>query len=129
LKVYLSVPMIANRALGRAQSMAKAIEDSGHAVTSPWVLGPIEHANPSVVNVFLRDMQGAERCDILLADVSIPSTGVGMEIMAAYKMGRRVILAMKKGSVTSRMLQHMDRKEVVEFETEDELYSKLRSIL
>jgi len=121
--------MIANRTLGRAQLMAKAIEDSGHKVTSPWVLGPIEHADSSVVNVFQRDKQGAEQCDILLADVSEPSIGVGMEIMAAYKMGRRVILVMEKGRVTSRMLQHMDKKEVVEFETEDELYSKLRSIL
>ena len=129
MKVYLSVPMIANRTLGRAQLMAKAIEDSGHKVTSPWVLGPIEHADPSVVNVFQRDKQGAEQCDIILADVSEPSIGVGMEIMAAYKMGRRVILVMEKGKVTSRMLQHMDKKEVVEFETEDELYSKLRSIL
>jgi len=121
--------MIANRALGRAQLMAKAIEDAGHRVTSPWVLGPIEHANPSVVNVFQRDKQGAEECDILVADVSEPSIGVGMEIMAAYKMGRRVIVVMKKGKVTSRMIQHMDKKEVVEFETEDELYSGLRGIL
>jgi hypothetical protein len=121
--------MIANRALERAQLMAKAIQDAGHLVTSPWVLGPIEHASPSKVNVFQRDKDGAERCDILVADVSEPSTGVGMEIMAAYKAKRRVVLVMKKGKVTSRMLQHMDRKEVVEFEDEAELYSLLRRIL
>ena len=128
MKVYLSVPMIANRALDRAKLMAKAIEDSGNQLTSPWVLGQIEKSS-SQVNVFERDRIGSETCDLLVADVTEPSIGVGMEIMAAYKMGRRVILVMEKGKVTSRMLQHMDKKEVVEFETEDELYSKLRSIL
>ena len=129
MKVYLSVPMIANRALERANAMAKAIEDSGHRVTSPWVLGPIERSGPDVADVFQRDKKGAEVCDILVADVSVPSIGVGMEIMAAYNRGRRIVLVMKKGSVTSRMLQHMDRKEVVEFVEDQDLYAALRGIL
>lgn len=129
MKVYLSVPMITNRALDRAHLMAKAIRDSGHEVSSPWVLGPIEHSDPTVVNVFRRDRKGAEDCDILVADVTEPSTGVGMEIMAAYKSGRRVILVAKKGGVTSRMLQHMDNKETLEYETDDEVYSGLRRLL
>ena len=129
MKVYLSVPMIANRALARAHIIAKAIEDSGHEITSPWVLGPIEKTDPSAVNVFQRDKRGAEECDALVADVSEPSIGVGMEIMAAYKAGKRVILIAKKGNVTSRMLQHMDRKETVEYQQDSDLYSSLRRIL
>ncbi len=129
MKVYLSVPMIANRALDRAQLMAKAIRDSGHEVSSPWVLGPLEHVSPTVVDVFQRDMKGAEGSDALVADVSEPSIGVGMEIMAAYKAGRRVILVSKKGRIVSRMLQHMDRKETLEYEKEDEIYPLLRAVL
>lgn len=109
--------------------MAKAIEDSGHEVTSPWVLEAVSSSDPSAVNVFRRDKDGAEGCDILVADVTEPSIGVGMEIMAAYKSGRRVVLVMKKGNVTSKMLQHMDRKETVEFEKDDEVYAGLRRIL
>ena len=109
--------------------MARAIEDAGHQVSSPWVLGPIEHSRAAVTNVFQRDMKGAEDCDTLVADVSEPSIGVGMEIMAAYKKGRRLILVAQKGKVTSRMLQHMDRKESIEFEEEDDLYSLLRHAL
>ena len=129
MKVYLSVPMIANRALGRAQMMAKAIQDAGHQVTSPWVLGSIEHSSPSAVNVFQRDKNGAEQCDLIVADVTEPSTGVGMEIMAAYKAGRKIVLVTKKGSVTSRMLQHMDGKETLEYEHESEVYQGLRELL
>jgi len=129
LKVYLSVPMIANRAIERAKLMAKAIQDSGHEVTSPWVLGPIEKSSHSDVNVFERDTEGAEKCDILVADVSEPSIGVGMEIMASYKAGKRIVLVVKKGKVTSRMLSHMDRKETVEFDQDSEVYSGLMRIL
>lgn len=129
MKVYLSVPMIANRALPRAQLMARAIREAGYEVSSPWVLGPIENADPSVVNVFRRDMEGAEGCDILVADVTEPSVGVGMEIMAAYKAGRRVILVAKKGKVTSRMLSHMDGKETVEYDRDEDAYEGLRRLL
>lgn len=129
MKVYLSVPMIANRALQRANLMAKAIRDSGHEVTSPWVLGPIENSDQKMVNVFLRDMEGAEKCDAIVADVTVPSTGVGMEIMAAYKAGKKIILLEKKGSVTSRMLSHMDRKEIVEFEDEGDVYGGILRLL
>jgi len=128
LKVYLSVPMIANRALDRARLMAKAIEDSGNEITSPWVLGQIEKS-ASQVNVFERDRLGSERCDVLVADVTDPSIGVGMEIMAAYKAGRRVVIVAKKGNVTSRMLQQMDGKETLEYENESEVYDRLLRFL
>lgn len=125
----MSVPMIAHRALPRAELMAKAIRDSGHEVTSPWVLGALDSSNPSALNVFERDRSGVERSDAIVADVTEPSIGVGMEIMAAYKAGRRIIIVAKKGRVTSRMLQHMDNKETVEYEDESEIYGGLRRLL
>ena len=129
MKVYLSVPMIANRALPRAELMAKAIRDSGHEVSSPWVLGLIERSNPSSVDVFARDKKGAEECDALVADVTEPSIGVGMEIMAAHEAGRRIILVMKKGKVISRMLSHMDGKETLEYGEDEDVYAGLMRLL
>jgi len=128
LKVYLAVPMITNRALSRAKLMARAIADSGNELTSPWVLGQIEGA-ASPVNVFHRDRIGSETCDLLVADVTEPSIGVGMEIMAAYKSGRRIVLVTKRGNMTSRMLQHMDGKDALEYEDESEVYDGLRRLL
>ena len=128
MKVYLSVPMIANRSLSRASLLAKAIEDSGNEITSPWVLGPLERP-ASAVNVFERDRVGSETCDVLVADVTEPSIGVGMEIMAAHKAGRRIVIVMKKGRITSRMLQQMDGKEILEYENESELYPGLKRLL
>ena len=129
LKVYLSAPMIANRALDRAMLIAKAITDSGHTITSPWVLGPIESRDRRVVDVFQRDKEATEESDAIVADVTEPSIGVGMELMAAYIAKKRIVIVAKKGRVTSRMLSHMDRKETVEYDSEDELYELLRRVL
>jgi hypothetical protein len=129
LKVYLSVPMIANRSLPRATAMARAIVDAGHTVSSPWVLGPIEKRGVAAVNIFRRDKEAAEASDAIVADVTDPSIGVGMEIMAAYVSGKRVILLAKKGKVTSGMLADMDHKETVEYESEEDVYDLLLQAL
>ena len=129
MRIYLSVPMIVNRDSSTAAVMAKAIRDSGNVVSSPWVLGPIEAHDLKVLNIFERDMRGAEESDAILADVSSPSTGVGMELMAAFKAGKKIIVAAKAGSTVSRMLLQMDGKQSIEFEDQADLYAKLLPIL
>jgi nucleoside 2-deoxyribosyltransferase len=125
LKVYLAVPLVSGRSIDRAQLMAKAIRDSGNVVASPWNLDPLEVSSPGVVNVFDRDRTGSENADVMVADVTSPSTGVGMEVMAAYKAGRRIILVSKRGKRISRMLEDMDRKERLEYTEESEIYEGL----
>ena len=120
--------MIANRALDRANLMAKAIRDSGQEMTSPWVLGPLERKSTNL-NIFERDKEGVERSDAIVADVTDPSIGVGMEIMAAYKAGKKIVLVAKKGKVTSGMLLHMQPKETVEYDDESEIYDRLCGVL
>jgi hypothetical protein len=109
--------------------MAKAIRDAGHEVTSPWVLGPLEGLRPGNLNIFGRDKEGVERSDAIVADVTDPSIGVGMEIMAAHMTGKKVIVVGKKGKVTSGMLRHMEPKETIEYEEESEIYDKLCDVL
>ena len=129
MKVYLAVPIIANRSLERARLIAETIAKCGLEVSSPWVLGPGEPREGSPINVFQRDKQGAEKCDILVADVTLPSIGVGMEIMAAYQSRRRIIVVQKRGAITSNMLNQMDRKQVVEFDDDASLVAGLESAL
>ena len=129
MKVYLSVPMIANRALPRARAMAKAIADSGNELTSPWVLGELGAVATSDLNIFRRDLAGAEECDLLVADVTEPSVGVGMEIMAAYKAGRRVLVLAKEGNPVSRMLLHMEGKDFLTYRDDGEVYQKVLTSL
>lgn len=129
MKVYLAVPLVSNRSIERARLIAKAIRDSGNTVASPWNLDPMEVAVPSTVNVFDRDRTGAENADVMVADVTSPSTGVGMEVMAAYKAGRRIILVSQRGRRISTMLEDMDRKERLEYNEESEIYEGLIRML
>jgi nucleoside 2-deoxyribosyltransferase len=129
MRVYLAVPLVSNRAIGRARTMAEAIRDAGHELTSPWNIEPTEVASPSALNVFKRDRDGSRAADVLVADATDPSTGVGMEVMAAYDAGRRVILVRRRGKRISAMLEHMDRKELLEYEDESEIYEGLRKLL
>jgi len=109
--------------------MAKAIRDSGNVVASPWNLDPMEVSAPSVVNVFERDRTGSENAEVMVADVTDPSTGVGMEVMAAYKAGRRIILVSQRGRRVSKMLEDMDGKERLEYNEESEIYEGLLRML
>jgi nucleoside 2-deoxyribosyltransferase len=129
LKVYLAVPLVSSRSIERARLMARAIRDSGNVVASPWNLDPMEVAAPSAVNVFDRDRTGSENADVMVADVTSPSTGVGMEVMAAYKAGRRIILVSQRGRRISTMLEDMDRKERLEYNEESEIYEGLLRML
>jgi len=129
MMVYLSVPIIANRSIGRAQLLAKAIVDAGHDLTSPWVLRDAETRPASSINIFARDKAAVESSDAILADVSMPSVGVGMEVMIAYSLGKRVILVSQEGSVVTRMLTDMDGAEWVMFADDDSLRAGLRKAL
>jgi len=129
LRVYLSVPIIANRDLARAKAMAKAITDAGLELSSPWVLEATRGERASTLDVFRRDKEGVESSDAIVADVSAPSTGVGMEVMAAHYRGKRIVVVALRGSLVSRMLTHLEPKEVVEFEGNEDLYLNLRRVL
>ena len=121
MKVYLSVPIIANRSVDTARAMAEAIRAAGHELISPWVLSDMETRPAGSVNIFARDRAAVEACDIIVADVSRPSTGVGMEVMIAYAARKRIVLVAQKGNTITRMLTDMDTGEWVYFTDENSL--------
>lgn len=129
MKVFLAVPLAYNRSLDRTRLMAKAIRDSGHEVVSTWNLDPSEVLVRSTANVFERDKSISKLADVLVADLTDPSTGVGMEIMAAHEAGKKVILVSKKGKPIPPILQDMDNKEELEYENESDIYEGLRRFL
>lgn len=126
LKVYVSVPIIRNRNLLVAKAIASVVTELGHEVVSKWVL---EDLTFNDVNIFERDTEGVRSSDILIADVSSPSTGVGMEIMLAYMLGKPIFVVAKRGSRISRMLLHMKGKKLIEFSKVNELREMLKNEL
>lgn len=105
MKVYLAVPIVVHRELEKAETMAKVIRSLGHELVSSWVVGDDPGFSLTARGVFERDLKGVRSCDVLVAEVSEGSHGVGMEVMAAYLYGKRLILMREEGAKVSHMLQ------------------------
>jgi nucleoside 2-deoxyribosyltransferase len=128
-KVYLAVPIIAKRDLNKAQLLSKTIEDLGHEVVSEWVTLADPGYTLTPREVFERDTKGIKESDILVAEISEPSHGVGMEIMLAYVQRKKIVCTFRKGSAVSRMIQGLPEALLIEYASEDEAIEKLRKLL
>jgi len=126
---YLAVPIIGGRNLESAHRIAEIIEGLGHKVVSNWVFAQDPGWGLTPEAVYRRDTQCVRGCDSLVAEVSTPSHGVGMEIMLAHMLGKRVICVCQKGTKLSRLLRGMPNIEIIEYGSFKEVEERLRVIL
>ncbi|KUO40241.1 MAG: hypothetical protein AVW06_02650 [Hadesarchaea archaeon DG-33-1] len=124
-KVYLSVPIVANRDTRTAREIAGTIKSAGHELISPWVISEDPNDGLNEVSVFERDAGGVRGCDMIIAEVSTPSHGVGMEIMLAHTLGKKVICVYRQGVRLSWMVKGLPGAVLIEFKDEGDLRKKL----
>lgn len=68
--------------------------------------------------------------DAFVAEVSVPSHGVGMELMNAYKLGKPIVLLSKKGSTVGRFVRGIPSVVYhTQYENADEAAKFLKNIL
>lgn len=129
LRVYLSVPLVKNRDLRLARRIARVLAGSGCKIVSGWVLRESLpwHLSPSYI--YGRDTKGVRRCDLLVAEVSRPSHGVGMELMLAHVMGKRILCLQRRGVRLSYMVRGLPRAELLTYESHQELERSLAARL
>ena len=74
-----------------------------------------------------RDMQWVVESDLLVAEVTVPSLGVGYEIGRAIEMGKPVLCLFQKGSThrLSAMIAGSDKVEVTEYAKLEEVKKAL----
>ncbi len=89
VQVYLSAPIIHNdlRKDDFCTVAMKAAEDKGITVFAPQFLDPAE---PHII--YKRDVDNVLKSDFLIAEISNPSLGVGMEIMLSIEHLKPVLL-------------------------------------
>jgi nucleoside 2-deoxyribosyltransferase len=63
-----------------------------------------EEKNVDPLSVYQRDVKWVEDCDVLIAEVSTPSHGVGYEIALALFLGKPVLCCWREGAIVSKML-------------------------
>jgi nucleoside 2-deoxyribosyltransferase len=107
-KLFLSGSMRGGRRLlDTYKFILEVLLSSGAEVLSQHVARDTifeEEQGMSEAEIFMRDMGGVERCDCLVAEVSVPSIGVGYEICHAVGLGIPVLCVYEEGGKASAMV-------------------------
>src|SRR5512135_3322947 len=89
------------------QALAAAMLGDGHEVPTAHLAESSVIALEAVVSpqdVYQRDMTWIRHADALVAEVSVPSHGVGYEIGFALSAGKRVLCLLQQGRKVSKMI-------------------------
>ncbi len=108
MRVYLAAAMTnPQRDTRVVEEVLKALHEAGHEVLTPHVVGEVEDASDAHVSdaqLAQRDLAWLQQADCLVAEVSTPSHGVGIEVMAAVSAGKPVLAIAREGAPVSRLL-------------------------
>ena len=109
MNIYLSGSISAGR--GKVNTYMKIVEvfeSMGHRLTSPQVADPQvgskgegEPADSSYI--FQRDIRQIDESEVMIAEVSIPSLGVGYEICYAIQRGIPILCLYDTENATCRL--------------------------
>jgi nucleoside 2-deoxyribosyltransferase len=104
MRIYLAVPLAYNRDHLLAGAVADAIEGLGHQITSKWVLDRDPSWGLPAEQIAKRDFDALEASDAIVAEISTPSHGVGMELEFAVIKGKKVICLRRPDSRVSGLI-------------------------
>lgn len=89
------------------QAIARALLADGHKVpTAHLAESNVMDVETSVSpqDVYARDVEWIRSCDALIAEVSVPSHGVGYEVGFALSLGKPVLCLYQEGRRVSKMI-------------------------
>jgi len=108
MNVYFACSITGGREF---ESVYRAIVDAlsadGHAIPTSHLAGPQVLEKEGALlprDVYTRDVNWIENCDALIAEVSVPSHGVGYEIAYALQAGKPVLCLYQEGRKLSKMI-------------------------
>ena len=89
------------------QAITAALLADGHTVPTAHLAGADVKDLEAVVNprdVYTRDVNWIRQCDMLVAEVSTPSHGVGYEVAFALGLGKHVLCLYREAVPVSKMI-------------------------
>ncbi|MDK1029352.1 MAG: nucleoside 2-deoxyribosyltransferase [Anaerolineae bacterium] len=108
MNIYFACSITGGRAYESIyQEITAALLEDGHEVPTAHLAESNVLALEKVVDarvVFERDVAWISTCDAVLAEVSVPSHGVGYEIGIALEQGKTVLCLAKDGIPVSKMI-------------------------
>ena len=114
------------------RTLLDCLEADGHDVPTRHVADPrgreVEGELPDA-DVALRDLAWVAGCDALVAEVSTPSHGVGVEVATALARGKPVLLVYRRGTPISRLLLGLSGVEVIAYRDTTEIHEEVLRFL
>lgn len=89
------------------QKIVAALMEDGHEIPTSHLAQSEVMENERVLapcDVYERDVNWIKNCDVLIAEVSVPSHGVGYEIAFALGIGKRVLCLHQQDRRVSKMI-------------------------
>jgi hypothetical protein len=89
------------------QAIVSFLNNDGHVIPTAHLSKPDIMSLEQVVDpldIFLRDVAWVKGCDVLIAEVSTPSHGVGYEIALALENHKPVLCLYEHGRKVSKMI-------------------------
>ncbi len=136
LTIYFAGAISGGRAdVAHYRQIVQALEDSGHYVLAGAVASEDVGAAGEGLDaaaIWGRDLSWIEEADVLVAEVSLPSTGVGYEVATArYRYGKPVIGLYRRGHTQrcSAMIAGDSGVELLEYEETSEMLVRLQAVL
>ncbi len=117
MNIYFSCSITGGRAdQGIYSEIVKFLLVKGHEVPTAH-LASADLAQLETVSepeeIFQRDINWVRQCDVLIAEVSTASHGVGYEIAEAVNRGKPVLCLYQKGKIVSKMITGNTENNVV----------------
>jgi nucleoside 2-deoxyribosyltransferase len=108
MNVYFACSITGGRAFEAAyQDFTRALLEDGHEVPTAHLAESNVLVLEKVIDpceVYYRDISWIRACDALIAEVSVPSHGVGYEIGFALEQGKPVLCLAQDGVAVSKMI-------------------------
>lgn len=116
------------------EKIVKFLLDEGHQVPTAHLASKNLMGNETLidaVDVYRRDLGWVSECDVLVAEVSTPSHGVGYEIAAAVFQGKGVICCHEMDVKISKIISGNTNKNlhVFAYRDEEQLIKELKKYL
>lgn len=121
MKIYFAVPVISGRGEGLPlREIWEFLERNGHDILTKHLLEEGFQEKESRLSrsfIFQRDTSWLEDADLVLAEVSVPSTGIGYEIAYALSLKKEVLCLAQEKAPVSAMIE--GNRQVVFFRYKD----------
>ena len=133
MRVYLAAAMTNPASdLAVVQALLATLEGLGHAVPTRHVADPGGRAADHRLSdrqLARRDLDWLAASDAVVAEVSAPSHGVGVEVTAAAAAGTPVLLLAREDVPVSRLLLGLEGVEAHTYRTAEEAAEQVRRFL